>query len=517
MPSTSPEPIKQDTAAYRTPVGVSKTLAWKPGRRPGARAPGRAIRVGANADWILVREHGIPIAEVFFVSYEKQPADRARPLMFLLNGGPGAASAFLHMGTAGPRRVEFAKNGRAIPPPVRVTDNAESWLAFADLVFVDPVGTGLSRTVHESRLEQQGVDSDDKKRDKRTKDLPEAKKGFFKVKRDIDILCEFISAFLSRTRRWDSPVFIAGESYGGFRVGKLVRALPERGIGLAGAIMVSPAVDFLGIAGADYDILAWMNSVPTMSIVARHHKRARGRFASLPPDQLRAAAESFALEELSLALLRGERSAPSSQARTWSTLADMIGLPRDLVARSGGRIPIELFSRELLRDQNLICGLYDGTITGPNVFPDREGQPNPDPTLGGIMSAFTAGVNVMLRSDEGLGLRTQREYLLLNEEVNKQWADDRATGYWQRQLECADDLRYGLALNPDLRVLIVHGRHDLVTTYFSSAQSVASLRLPTDLRKQVQLINYDGGHMFYTWERSRIAVQRDVARTVHAR
>jgi carboxypeptidase C (cathepsin A) len=123
----------------------------------------------------------------------------------------------------------------------------------------------------------------------------------------------------------------------------------------------------------------------------------------------------------------------------------------------------------------------------------------------------------MLRSDEGLGLRTQREYLLLNEEVNKQWADDRATGYWQRQLECADDLRYGLALNPDLRVLIVHGRHDLVTTYFSSAQSVASLRLPTDLRKQVQLINYDGGHMFYTWERSRIAVQRDVARTVHAR
>lgn len=491
---------------YRPPTGVERTLTWKAGRR--------GVRIAAQADWLVVREHGVPVAEVFFVRYERQPRNAARPLMFLLNGGPGAASAFLHVGTAGPQRVEFSGTGRAIAPPVRLIDNAESWLEFADLVFVDPVGTGLSRTVQESRLEQYGVDADDKARERRTKTLPDAKKGFFKVKRDIDVLCDFVSAFLSKSKRWESPIYVAGESYGGFRVGKLVRALPERGIGLTGAIMVSPAVDFLALGGADYDILPWTNVIPTMALVARHHGRTRGRFAGKSAEDLRSTCEAFAQEELALTLLRGERVAAVARARTFRTAAEMTGLSEELVTRCGGRIPIELFGRELLRDQGLICGLYDGAITGPNVFPDREGQPspNPDPTLSGITTAFNAGVNAMLRNV--LGLSTEREYVLISEEVWKNWADDRALGYWHRQLECADDLRYGMALNPALRVFIAHGWYDLVTTYFSSAQSVASLRLPESLRKQVRLANYDGGHMFYTWDRSRKAVLKDVGRLV---
>ena len=507
--AVKPASEKSDSSVnrnYRPPAGVERSLTWK--------ARGRGVRIHAQADWLVVREHGVPAAEVFFVSYERQPRNSNRPLMFLLNGGPGAASAFLHVGTAGPRRVQFADSGQAIAPPVKLIDNAESWLEFADLVFVDPIGTGLSRTVQESRLEQQGVDVDDKSRERRTKALPEAKKGFFKVKRDIDVLCDFVSAFLSRSKRWESPIYVAGESYGGFRVGKLVRALPERGIGLSGAIMVSPAVDFLSLVGADYDIVPWTNVVPTMALVARHHRRTRGKFAGLAAEKLRSVCEDFAQEELALMLLRGERVSAAARSRTYRTLAEMTGLSEELVARCGGRIPIELFGRELLRDRGLICGLYDGAVTGPNVFPDREGQPspNPDPTLSGIMTAFTAGVNAMLRSV--LGLSTEREYVLVSEEVWKNWADDRALGYWHRQLECADDLRYGMALNPALRVFIAHGWYDLVTTYFSSAQSVASLRLPEGLRKQVRLANYDGGHMFYTWDVSRRAVQKDVGRLV---
>lgn len=497
---------EQATQNYRTPAGVEKALVWK--------HAGRRSRVKATADWIVVRENGVPSAEVFFVSYAVEPRDPRRPITFLFNGGPGAASAFLHMGVAGPMRVEFGPKGNVLPPPVRVTDNAESWLRFSDLVFVDPVGTGLSRTVQESGLEQHGVDFADEKREKRTKELPEARKGYFKIKRDIDVLCEFVSAYLSRTARWESPVHIAGESYGGFRVGKLVRALPERGIGLTGAVMVSPVMDFLHLIGSDYDIMPWVTPLPTMALAARHHKKIRGRLSSMSPPALRQAAEKFALEELPAALLHADTS-ERSRAKLFSTLADFTGMSAEFVERCAGRIRIERFARELLRDQGLICGLYDAAITGPDVFPDREGSPNPDPTLAGITATFTAAVNTMLRSV--LGLSTDREYLLMSEEAWKNWADDRGEGSWASQLECAEDVRYALALNPGLRLQVSHGWYDLVTPYFSSARAVAALRLPPALRKQVSLTNYDGGHMFYTWESSRKAFVRDVEGVVRGR
>lgn len=501
--STEGKPDAPSPRPYRTPAGVERMLTWAGG--------GRA-RIQAKADWLVIREQGVPSAEVFHVSYAREPRDVKRPVTFLFNGGPGAASAFLHLGTAGPRRIKFGKNGDSLPPPVQIVDNAESWLRFSDLVFVDPVGTGFSRTVSESRLEQQGVDGDDEKREKRTKELPDAKKGFFKIKRDIDVLCDFVSAYLSAHKRWESPIAIAGESYGGFRVGKLIRALPERGIGLTAAVMISPALDFLALVGSDYDALSWMNVVPTMAAAARLHGKSRGRFASMPMDDVRGAAESFADRELASLLLRGDRMPQQERDRTIKSMAELIGLREEIVARHGGRVPIEIFGRELLRDDGRICGLYDASVTGPNVFPDREGAANPDPTLAGISAAFTAGINAMLRSE--LGLDTDREYVLMSDEAWRHWVDDRAQGYWARQLECADDMRYGMGMNPKLRLFIAHGWYDLVTTYFSSQQTVATLRLPPALRENVQLRNYDGGHMFYTWESSRKAVLRDVERVM---
>lgn len=508
---TTPQPHNPEPSqTYRTPIGVEREIPW--GAAPeGAKRP-RAGAVRVHADWLLVRECGVPTAEVFFTSYQLEPRKAERPITFLFNGGPGAASAFLHLGTAGPRRIPFTPTGRALPPPAKLVDNAESWLAFGDLVFVDPVGTGFSRTVAESKLEQQGVDAEEDKTTKRTKELPEAKKPFFKIKRDIDVLAEFVTQWLSRFKRWESPVSIAGESYGGFRVGKLLRALPDRGVGLRGAVMVSPAVDFLAIGGTDYDLAPWVNTVPTMALAAAYHKRARGVFADMRTDALRAAAEEFAEQTLAPLLIRGERTPAAERARILSTFADLTGLRPDLVERYQGRVPFEVFARELLRDQGLLCGLYDAAITGPNVFPDREGSPSPDPTLAGIMGAFTGGINALLRAE--LGLTTEREYLLLGEEVNKLWRDDSEAEYYRRALDCADDIRYGLATNQALRLLVCHGWYDLVTTYFSSERAVSLLRLPPDLRKQISLKNYSGGHMFYSWDKSRKAVAKDVASVV---
>ncbi len=504
MPDNDTKPAPPAEAKYAAPKGVEKTLTLRSG--------GRRTRVRATADWIVIRENGIPAAEIFYASYQAEPRNSRRPITFLFNGGPGAASAFLHMGTAGPRRIEFGPKGSVLAPPARVVDNAESWLKFSDLVFVDPVGTGFSRTVHESRLEQNGLEAPDDKREKRTKELPEANKGFFKLKRDIAVLCEFASAFLSRMRRWESPVIIAGESYGGFRVGKLVRALPERGIGLSGAIMVSPVMDFLHLLGSDYDLWPWTSTVPTMALAARRHAKGRGRFATMSEPELREASERFVNETLGPVLLNATRS-ERERDRALSTLADLTGMPMDLVQRWNGRIRIDRFARELLREEGKVCGLYDAVVTGANVFPDREEIGiSPDPTLAGISAAFTAGVNTMLRSE--LGLTTDREYTLINWDAGSVWADDRPEALWARQLECSDDVRYGLALNPSLNLLISHGWYDLVTPYFSSARSVEALRLPRELRERVKLTNYDGGHMFYTWESSRKGFTRDVERVM---
>jgi carboxypeptidase C (cathepsin A) len=497
--ATKPAPAA-DPKAYRPPTGVYKELP--------VRAGAKRMRAGVHADWLLIREHGVPTAEVFFTSYQLLGARPGRPVTFLFNGGPGAASAFLHMGTAGPRRIAFGSGGTVPPPPAQLVDNAESWLAFTDLVFVDPVGTGLSRTVAESKLEQHAVDADDEKADKSRKALPAQRKPFFGVKRDIDVLAEFCSQWLSRFDRWDSPVSIAGESYGGFRVGKLMRALPERGVGLTGAVMVSPAIDFLALDGGDYDVLAWVNIVPTMALTAAYHKRSRGRFRAMSTDGLRAAAQDFAELTLLPLLARGERAPQAERQRVQRELADLIGLEEALVARHNARVPMHVFCRELLRDDNRVCGFYDAAVAGHNVFPDREGTPNPDPTLAGIMSAFTAGINTMLRRE--LGLQTTREYAVFSEDTWKAWSDDRMSGYWHRQLDCADDMRYGLGMNPALKLFICHGWFDLVTTYFSSQQAVSLLRLPEALRANVTLTNYQGGHMFYSWDASRRAVAADV-------
>jgi carboxypeptidase C (cathepsin A) len=500
MSNTATKPDAPTPAAYQPPKGVEHSIPWGTGK----------ARVKVHADWLLVREHGVPVAEVFYTSY--QAPGRGRPVTFCFNGGPGAASAFLHVGAVGPQRLTFSPTGQILPPPARLVDNAETWLKFTDLVFVDPVGTGLSRTVAESKLEQQGVDADTEKTAKHAKDLPDAKKPFYKLNRDIEVLAEFVAQWLNRFGRWDCAVSIAGESYGGFRVGKLLRALPERGVAIHGAIMISPAIDFLAIGGSDYDLWPWVNTLPTMALAAAYHGRSRGRFAGLKPDAVREQAEAFAEGPFASMLIRGDRTPAKERDAVLRDFADATGLPPELAERHGGRVGFEAFVRELLRDRGLVCGLYDATVTGPNVFPDREGSPSPDPTLAGIMGAYTAGINALLRGRYGLA--AEREYLLLGMEVNEWWQDDSGAGYYERHLDCADDMRYGMAVNPAVRLMICHGWYDLITTYFASKRSVSLLRLPDGLRSRVSFKNYDGGHMFYAWDKSRKALTKDAAQVV---
>lgn len=484
------EGTKDEKAAakggHEPPAGAEKTATWTAG--------GISIDYTAGAKWILLRRKEKPAAEVFWVSYLAH-GDGDRPLTFVFNGGPGASSAYLHMGAAGPVRVAFPADGTLPQNPPRLVPNEDSWLAFTDLVFVDPVGTGFSRTV-----DDETNDAEDGKKDQKAQDGDA--KEYFGYKRDLESLCEFMSRWLSLHRRWGSPVFIAGESYGGYRVGRLVRMLQETaGIGLSGAVLISPALEFAALAPSDYDVEGWIDLLPTMALTAAHHERSRAFATGTPREDVLREAEAFATGDYATVLARGASMPAEDRERILGRLADLIGLEVELVTRAEGRITNRVFTRELLRDERKVLGLYDATITSTDPFPDREAFAGPDPTLAGISPAYTTAINRQLRSE--IGVETDREYALLSYEVNESWRNDAPEHFFTPPVGATDDFRYGMSLNPHLKAFITHGRYDLVTPYYASDRLRNLMRLDPATASRITVRHFDGGHMFYAWEQSR--------------
>ncbi len=394
--------------------------------------------------------------------------------------------------------------------PPRLVQNDESWLAFSDLVFVDPVGTGFSRII-----EKDGKKKDDEKKDAAgASDEPDPKE-YFGYQRDLESLAEFIGRWLSSNGRWGSPVFIAGESYGGYRVGRLVRTLQETaGVGLNGAILISPALELGALVSGDYDVLRWIDQLPTMAGAAAHHGRSRAFGADTPLDDVRRAAEEFATSDYTEFLTRGASMPAADRERVLARLADLVGLPVELVTRAEGRISINVFARELLRDERKVIGLYDATITATDPFPDREPFGGPDPTLAGIAPAYTTAINRLLRSE--IGVETDREYTLLNYEVNQEWKDDDKRHFFVPPVGATDDFRYGMALNPHVKAFITHGQFDLVTPYYASDRLRNLMRLEPAIADRITVRHFGGGHMFYAWEASRRAFTAAIAEFVAA-
>jgi carboxypeptidase C (cathepsin A) len=412
----------------------------------------------------------------------------------VFNGGPGASSAYLHVGAVGPKRVDFPADGSLPTMPPRLVENEASWLSFTDLVFVDPVGTGFSRVIENDKKGEGDKDAADK-------DGTDPKE-YFGYKRDLESLCEFMSRWLSGHDRWGSPVFIAGESYGGYRVGRLARMLQEStGIGLNGAVLISPALEITPLNPTDYDITGWIDTLPTMALAAAHHGRSRAFPDGATPDQVTEAAEEFVAGDYVQFLTRGASMDEGERDRILQRQADLIGLPVELVRRAEGRVTIRTFTRELLRDERKVLGLYDATITVTDPFPDRDSFTGPDPTLSGSSAAFTMGINRMLRSE--IGVDTDREYTLLNYEVNAAWKVDTERHAFIPAEGATDDFRYGMALNPHMRAFVTHGRYDLVTPYFASDRLRNLMRLDPAMADRLTVHHFGGGHMFYAWETSR--------------
>ncbi|MGE0744224.1 MAG: S10 family peptidase [Rhodospirillales bacterium] len=482
----APFAAAQDAAPRAAPPGAIEEVA----KAGTLTAYGRAIAYTATAGTLpVVNDAGVPQANVFYVAYDRDGGPRAaRPITFVFNGGPGAASAYLHLGALGPRRIVFGDDGTIPPSPPRLIDNAETWLDFTDLVFVDPVGTGFS--VAPKREEKEGEGA-----------------RFWGVNEDIDAIAAFIRLYLTRKDRWGSPKFLAGESYGGFRVARLASHLPTHtGIELNGVIMISPVLEFSLHDGDDYRAEPWVLRIPSYAATARHLNVVRfGNDAPLAT-ALREV-EAFSVGALLPGMARGDTMPPAEQEALLARLAGYIGLPPDYVQRSGGRIQRTDFAGRLLRDSRRIVSLYDGAIVSIDPDPGDRGGGG-DGYLSAITAAFAAAAHRHLRDE--LGVKTDVPYRVLAGDVNQGWNWRSGRGGRQGYVGSAGSLKLALSRNLRLKAMIAHGYFDLVTPYFASHYVVAQMSLDPAARRNVQLADYPGGHMFYTHAASRVDFTRDV-------
>jgi carboxypeptidase C (cathepsin A) len=438
---------------------------------------GRKLAYTATAGTLALTANGEQTAEVFYVSFVLANAGdpQHRPVTYLFNGGPGAASAYLDIGAIGPRALAVGDDGTLPATGGRVADNPDTWLPFTDLVFIDPVGTGWSRAT----------------------DPDKAAKEFWGVGQDIDAVADIIRLHLTKTDRLGSPFYIVGESYGGFRAARLAHALvADHGIAPKGITMISPVIDFDLMSGGPLGVLSWALRLPSYAAAAMGSK-------ALEPGALDEV-EHFALNDYLVAIAAGPKEGAASDA-LYARIATLTGLDESVVAHWRGRIPVDAYVNSVHRNDGRIVSRYDATVSGTDPNPLNE-RGHDDPILDGTIAPITSAFVAYARDE--LGFKTDQPFVLLSREVSRRWD-------WggERGLSGApgssDQLRRTLALEPQLKVMIAHGVDDLETPYMMSRY--VRDHMPASLGDRVALKLYEGGHMLYLHAPSRRRLHNDAA------
>jgi carboxypeptidase C (cathepsin A) len=446
---------------------------------------------------VLQNDQGAADAEIAYVAYTLDGQEAAsRPVTFAVNGGPGASSAWLHIGVLGPWRL--AMTGQAALPSAgaALTVNPDSWLAFTDLVFIDPVGTGYSRMIARSP-EAAPASAPAGGERRRGEGAGRAANPYWSVGGDIRSLSQFVGLWLGKFNRFRSPKLVVGESYGGFRGPKLAHELQtSRGIGINGLVLVSPVLDFAWISESGRNPLNWIVRLPSFAATVRE---GNGPVSLADVADV----ESYAKGDYLRDLMIGERD-PAVVRRRSGRVADITGLDPALVLRLGGKVPGEVFRRERGRQFGRVASAYDATDMVVDPYPGAY-RNRADSGLGSMIAPFTTAMLDLYASK--LDWRPEGQYHLLNFAVSKSWNYGPGGRFGQ---EAVSDLREALALDPSLRVLVVHGLSDIVTPYFQSKLILDQLP-PTLARDRVKFTAYGGGHMFYSRDASRAAFRADAS------
>jgi len=461
-PKPAPAPVAADAK------DKDKTTDKEPPLPPDAHVAqsiqldGKPLRYTVTVGTLPVYDKdGKKSGEVVFTAYTMEGNDRA--VTFAFNGGPGAASVFLNFGAIGPKHVKFGDEGDSPSDPATLTDNPGTWLDFTDLVFIDPIGTGFSRSLVSAE---------------------ETKKQFYSTDADIHYLSRMVYDWLVKNGRMSSRKYLVGESYGGYRGPRITHYLQAQlGVAMNGVVLVSPYLNPTLADNGDVSPVPWMLTLP--SIAAAHLERLH----KLTPEAM-AAVIAYTRGEYATDLLKG-RSDPEAAARIVKRVTEMTGLEEEFVRRAGGRLEIGAYLREVFREEGKIGSIYDSNVTSYDPYPFAPEQRSNDPLLESIIApTTTAMVDFVTRV---VGWKTDARYNTLSDEVNSQWdSDSRAL-----RAGAVPDLRQAVAADAKLRVLIAHGWNDLSCPFMGSVLTVDQMPLMGD-RTRVAVREYPGGHMFYS-------------------
>jgi carboxypeptidase C (cathepsin A) len=432
---------------------------------------GKPLAYTATAGTLVLKKDDTkPWASMFYVAYTRDGVQDVgkRPITFAFNGGPGSSSVWLHMGALGPKRVDMGPDGEQPKPPYRMVDNDDTALEFSDLVFIDPVTTGFSRAAPGEKDSQfHGFDG------------------------DLDSVAEFIRLYLTRSERWRSPKFLAGESYGTTRSAALSQYLLDKdGIYLNGITLISTVLNFETILPARGNDLPYALFLPSYTAAAWYHKKLP---KDLQGDLEKAIGESrrFAGDEYSVALMKGDKLTTAERANAVHELARLTGLPEQYIEEANLRISEPRFTKELLRDQRKTLGRYDSRLVGEDI--DAAGEtPEYDPSYASVQGVFTAMFNDYVRAE--LKYDSDAPYQVLTDKVQP-WSYER---FQNRYVNVAEMLREAMTQNPSLRVMIANGYYDLATPFFATEYTVNHIGLAPGLTNHISLTYCDAGHMLYT-------------------
>jgi carboxypeptidase C (cathepsin A) len=429
-------------------------------------------------------------ANMFFVAYFKDQPDQRipRPITFAFNGGPGSSSVWLHLGCLGPKRVLLKKPGHI--GPSGLVDNEYTWLDMTDLVFIDPIGTGFSYAVD-----------------------PNDTKTFFEIHKDIDSVGYFIQSFLTKYRKWLSPKYLVGESYGTLRAVGLLQQLQKKySIRIDDVILISSALNFETISFTKENDLPYALYLPSYTAAAWYHKQLSGQLQADLTKTL-AEAQKWAATEYLVMLAKGDNLSRDEKTLLCDKLAAYTGLSPTFIKNHNFRIEVSRFTKKLLKKQHLQIGLIDSRATGIAPWPFSEFI-DIDPSLMAVESSFVAAFNNYVAAD--LNFSSSIPYEALSMKAAKSWNWGSASGGF---VNFTETLAGAMTANKNLRVFAAMGYYDLATPFATQEYTFDHLGLDPRIRSNIHRSYYFSGHQIYTSMKSLKKFKKDITfffgRNVH--
>ena len=439
---------------------------------------GRSLAYTATAGRMAIPgPDGSIDAQMFFVAYTLDGASPdTRPVTFLSNGGPGAATSWLHLGGIGPRKIRLRDDGSTLPSPPRVVANPDSILDRTDLVFIDATGTGFSRASSEA-----------------------AKVRLFDKHGDLESYAKFIEQYLARNKRWGSPLFLFGESYGGMRMAGLTDVLIRRGIPLKGIMLLSADIDEQVLEPGPLNDLPYQLLIPSFATVAAYHGLIDPGLAR-DGETLRRDAQAWASTEYGPALAKGNRLDAKERAAIVAGLARYTGLSERIIETENLRVTTQTFMKYLMKQPGIVVGRVDGRIAGPAPS-DRVEEPWYDPAMGSMTPAFTSATNQYLTSE--LHYPSSIPYRMYSREVASRFTLGPAAMYaGEGYPQALTALQSTAVKDADFKILTMAGIYDIACPYWAIEYSLDHMVLPASYRDSITSVRLDGGHMAYTDQRA---------------